>query len=368
MNVLFICNTPFQIITAVNIILSEFKHPAFSVDLAVTDQFGGHMKIAENLRKTDFINNIFTAEVRKGCREKFKNLFQILFNRKRLYKRFDLLPSYRYDQLFIYNLDLTSTVIFERLKKENAALTVHRFEEGYAGYYHSFRQNKTCLFYEGVQRFRELPVLSACLSDYWFYRPELLDKCYADKKINRIPLLTRQNEFLVNIYNGIFGFEPARLTKYPEKYIFFEESYHINGHPIHDYKLVECISNIVGKDNLVIRLHPRCSENRFIKLGCRTVRPEGIPWEVVQLNADFTDKVFLTVSSGSVLASKLFFNDEVRTIVLYKCLNDKIKNIGVFDHFLNMLIDKSESDDFYLPLDIMELEDILLHDKCESYS
>lgn len=368
MNILFICNTPFQIITAVNIILSEFNYAAYSVDLAVTDQFGGHIKIAENLRKTDFLNNVFTAEVRKSSHEKFKNVFQILLNRKRLYKRFNILPSYRYDRLFIYNLDLTSTVIFERLKKENAALTVHRYEEGYAGYYNSFRQNKTCLFYEGIQRLKKQPILSECLSGYWFYRPELLDKCYSDKIIFRIPPLTRHDELLVGIYNGIFGFEPARLTKYPEKYIFFEESYHINGHPIHDFEIVKYISNIVGRDNLVIRLHPRCTENRFIKLGCRTVRPEGIPWEVVQLNADFTDKVFLTISSGSVLASKLFFNDNVRTIVLYKCLQDKIKNIGVFDHFLNMLIDKSESDDFYLPSDTMELEDILLHDKCESYS
>lgn len=367
MNILFICNTPFQLITAVNIIQFAFKGLEYSVDLAVTDQFGGHLKIADNLRKTGLLNNVFTAEVRQHCREKYVNWFQIMFDKKRLYKRFDILPSYRYDQLFIYNLDLTSIIIFERLKEENAQLLIHRYEEGYASYFNSFRQNKTCLFYEEVLRFRKLPVLSECLSGYWFYKPELMDQCFSDKKIHQIPLLTRQNEFMVGIYNSIFGITSATLTKYREKYIFFEESYHVNGHPIHDVEIAECIANIVGRDNLIIRLHPRCSENRFYKIGCRTVRPEGIPWEVVQLNADFTGKVFLTVSSGSVLASKLFFDDPIRTILLYKCFQEKINNIGVFDDFISKIIDTTESDDFYIPSDILELEDFLVHDKRKSF-
>lgn len=48
-----------------------------------------------------------------------------------------------------------------------------------------------------------------------------------------------------------------------------------------------------------------------------------IPWEAIQLSGDFSDKVFLTINSGSVLSGSTMSEKPVKTFYMYKLCDIK---------------------------------------------
>ena len=133
-----------------------------------------------------------------------------------------------------------------------------------------------------------------------------------------------------------------------------------------DFKLILYIAEIVGKENLLVKLHPRNKINRFEKYGIATNKTIGIPWELIQMNDDFSDKVLLTISSGSVLASKLYFNDNIKTYLLFNC-TDKMSNMVTEKYFeyLKKLENKFGLDNFIIPKNEEEFLKRLEKDKNE---
>lgn len=49
----------------------------------------------------------------------------------------------------------------------------------------------------------------------------------------------------------------------------------------------------------------------------------SIPWEAIQLSGDFSDKVFLTINSGSVLSGSTMSEKPVKTFYMYKLCDIK---------------------------------------------
>ena len=110
------------------------------------------------------------------------------------------------------------------------------------------------------------------------------------------------------------------------------------------------IADIVGKENLLVKLHPRNKVDRFSKYGITTNKTIGMPWEVIQMNNNFSDKVFLTIASGSVLASKLYFGDNIKTYLLFNCTNKMSNMVGEeYFAYLKKVQEKFGIDDFYIP-------------------
>lgn len=52
-----------------------------------------------------------------------------------------------------------------------------------------------------------------------------------------------------------------------------------------------------------------------------------IPWEVLMLNNQYKDNVFIIVTSGAVIISKLSYNNKTKIILLYKLLVGRISKI-----------------------------------------
>ena len=82
-------------------------------------------------------------------------------------------------------------------------------------------------------------------------------------------------------------------------------------------------------------------------------RNSDIPWEAIQLSMDFSDKVFLTLSSGSVLAGSLLTEKPIRVIYLcnicscennadaersFQTINKLINDSKMSEHFKNVKI------------------------------
>ena len=158
-----------------------------------------------------------------------------------------------------------------------------------------------------MEKFRHHKYLSANVQGYWYYHTDLARyKHNREDRLFDIPLLNRENLYLKQLLNDIFEIADLK-NEYTRKNIFFEGCSHYDNDEINDVEIVTQIAECTGADNLEIKLHPRSTVDRFKSLGLKTNNKVGIPWELVQLNRDFSGNHFFTVASASVLASKLYF-------------------------------------------------------------
>ncbi len=356
MKVLFVCNTPSQIIYAVNIILNDLDADA-TVDVIVTDNFRSGEAVAERLRATGAVNRVFYAQVHERCARGMKNVFSFLTERSRrgMFGILGELPAY--DSLFINNIDIFTTVLYDHLMRQNREMSVNRFEEGYSSYFSTLRQNKQCRVLEKILKIEGNPILSEKIGTFWYFEPDFRQYDTKDRQVRKITPIDRHNPRLAEVLNSTFAIGGTSAT-FPQKYVFFEESFTINGIDINDLEVAERFVSLVGRENVLVRMHPRMVNNRFRASGYHVSEPDGTPWEMVQFNNDYSDKVFVTISSGSVLGSKMYFADNIKTLFLYK-LTDKDVVGKEYETHLEHITEKYGKTQYFIPETWEELEEIL---------
>lgn len=347
---LIIANTYFQLITAINLSINHFNND--ENDLILTDRSVGMQEVGKKLKKYKVFNNIFYIQSKDICtdKNKLKKYLTYLFNRKKI---IGSLLKEKYDCLLFFNYDLLTYSVFDELSNKNKDLICKRYEEGYIAYVKETKNNN---LNQTIRKILFRKNLEKSIKSMYLYHPDLL--CYDLKyKTEQIKLLNKEDEKLKEICNYIFDYKKETIK---QKYIFFEESFFCDNKGVEDMELILKIADIVGKDNLLVKLHPRNKIDRFKKYGIQTNKTIGIPWEVIQMNNDFSDKVFITISSGSVLASKLYFGDNINTYLLFNCtekMSDMVTEETI--QYLKKMKDKFKIKDFIIPKDKVEFFEIL---------
>lgn len=337
---LIIANTYFQLLTAINLTINNFKSDECSIVL--TDKSFGVQEKVEKIKKLNLFKEVIYIESKRICDKsnKVNKYITYLFNRKLILK--DLIKD-DYDNIIFFNYDILMYAIVDEIYERNNNVCLQEYDEGYITYLYDREINKINLLLRKI--FRKVDIKSKIDSKY-LYHPELI--CYkTNKKIKKInPLDGDAN--LVKYFNEVFDYNEKLFIK--EKYIFFEESFFCDNKEIDDLDLILDIANVVGKDNLIVKLHPRNKINRFEKYGIHTMKNIGIPWEIIQMNDDFSNKVLLTISSGSVLASRLYFNDDIKTYLLYNCTSQMSDMVtDKYKEYLNKLKSNIGIDSFIIP-------------------
>lgn len=71
----------------------------------------------------------------------------------------------------------------------------------------------------------------------------------------------------------------------------------------------------------MVKLHPRDATGKFEKSGLSVDKNSTIPWEAIQLNYDFSNHVFLTISSTSVFGVNLMLKKRAPVYILYNTVD-----------------------------------------------
>lgn len=325
---IFLCNTVYQVLVAVWIKYSELENK--DTDIIISNHMNGYISIAENIKKTNLFQNVYTVDSLSYSRfeveysNKAERLFSKMFPAFELQKYIILQNDY--DELFIANMDSFSQLLFSALsKKSNIKLNI--FEDGLSTYSCLFKD-----FYEKkcppVNRYKNILFCKICRNKYIYPNADAFYVFKSDAmqwtpgcEINELKPISCDTSFK-NLINIIFNYD--NMTDiYDKKYIYFEESFYADSGYMEDVELVEKIAERVGKDNIMIKIHPRNPENRFEKLGYKTNKDTSIPWEVILLNNDFSDNVLITIASTSIINPRLIFNKKMKSFSLINCLKEK---------------------------------------------
>lgn len=118
---------------------------------------------------------------------------------------------------------------------------------------------------------------------------------------------------LESILSKVFVMQPQPI---PQKYIYFCSSSDIDGFSFGETELVLRIANMVGPENLLVKMHPRDRRRVFQDHGISVMDNSYVPWEAMQICGVATGKTLVTAISGSFLTSTTMLADGTRGVFL----------------------------------------------------
>jgi len=322
-HIVFICNTAYQLFTVVQLRMSEYSQD--NVDIIMSDQFSSSRTIADNMIKSGLFGQVLYVENKKQTfssrlKETLHDIKLISQLRRKLGK---------IDELCFSNISVF-TILFTRFYQCKTP-DISIFEDGFVTYSKAFENMDRATVFSRVL----LPKgILGKTSRLWLFSPELLDWQKDNITVSKIAPIDKRDNKIVATLNSIFGYD-SDGDKYDKKFLFMEESFFADKYPVNDEEIVKGIAEIVGEENLMVKLHPRNSENRFAPLGIKTNTTFGTPWELIALNQDLQNCTLISISSSSILQPYLLFGTPMHCYALLNTLEERPGNMkGVLGDFM----------------------------------
>lgn len=316
-SILVVSNTYFQLITAIR--LKETHWNREEVDIVISDQCKNSERVANNLKKMNLFRRVFWIKTKELCQDT-RNVYLKIKRWKCVACGMSCpgITNHLYDEVVYYNADVFMYGIFSKLVKRNPSLICSRYEEGVLSYEDSKFLSKSCLNYANlIRNFFKKKILEKCTRNFYCFYPQLYSG-----KLKRIAIpQVEDHRKMGEKLRMIFDIKDEML-KIHEIYIFFSSTFDFEGgEPIGEFELVLKIIELVGKENLIVKLHPRDERKIYEENGIKVYKNSSIPWEAIQLNCDCSNKIFLTVNSGSILGANMMLKNAVESYFLYNCCN-----------------------------------------------
>lgn len=232
---------------------------------------------------------------------------------------------------------------------------LYQFDEGIRSYSIEFGLSDDKPFYKGHY---EENSYSKGIKGIYLYKPELYAVKEYDYELFKIPN-PREDENVKNMLLKVFG----KQQMPEEKYIYFEDYFFTDRFPTNDLELFKQVAEVVGKEEIVVKTHPRVDYNRFQPLGYKTIGNSNVPWEVQLLNGGIGSKVLISVTSTSIFTPYIIFDQNIHVISLEKLFRWEVSlhKDKAFGEYMKKLREQMNSEKvrFHKPSSIMELREIL---------
>jgi len=315
---LFLINTPYQLMVAINLAESNYKE--WKRDLIISDRLTGASELAQRVKNENIFETVYTMELSKICPQQDKKC-AIRNTIRNPIKELNRV----YTAFLFANLNYDVTCIYRKLKHGNRKIELHMFEDGFASYskyYEEYLEKfrarsgngcKRLFHYITNQAFRNIKGIFVFEPEIMTYQPEF--------PVIKMQNIDVSNKALLSVYNRVFNYSAA-VDHYDKKVIFFEESYYADGFEVNDIAVVEKLADIVGKENIFVKIHPRNPQNRFAELGYATNKNTAIPWEVIAMNLDLSDKILVTIASVAAIVPATMLGKKYTGILLMDLIED----------------------------------------------
>ena len=333
---LIIANTYYQLILAVQMRLTILNND--EVVLLLSNHSNNSDKVLDKLKSEETFSEVHYI-MTKGLIEKRKNIqrakdfFDIVNGKANRYSFYlDDIENRQFDEIICFNYNIDIIGVYSLLYRNNSSIKVSLFEEGILSYGVIFEDNirrKVIRFFRKALGKKDI---SDAYGNFYCFYPKLYGGVLS---VIGVPAIVSGSE-CIDVLRNIFAINESQIT-YPQKYIYFSGVYDFEGgNPIGELELVKKIGKLVGKEHLIVKAHPRDTRDIYEKSGFAVDKNSAVPWEVIQLTGDFSDKVFMTATSESVLAGSFMSDKPVKTVYLYK-LCDISNNISAQEAAASLL-------------------------------
>ncbi len=356
MRLLFVCNTLYQIIVASSI---RKMFPDAKADIILSDHSMANQSVCKKINESKLVfDRAFYVET-KYLYEYDKSITRIQKNK--ILRECNTILSMvnidsKYDAFFCANAEPFTDRVANYVKKMNKRATLNWFEDGLSAY--SFDR---CYFPSNYRMLKSkikracfgVYNLTAFIDNFYVFKPDKLEW----KPKAAIKGITPIDKNLAEELGTIFSYSECR-DSYAERFIFFEDGMQ-DWEKGSDIILLNKIANKIGKENIIVRTHPRDTSNRFQSAGFKTNRESSIPWEIIAINMDLTGKVLMTMYSQSVIMPDILMGTKETVVSLGELdPNFDSKNHELYSYMKRAYFDK-DTLHYKIPHDMHEFERII---------
>lgn len=151
-----------------------------------------------------------------------------------------------------------------------------------------------------------------------------------------------------------------------EKYIFMSQCLEMMGLYSNEIDLVEMLASFVGKENIVIKLHPKSTVDKYTYRGYKVMDKDCGPWEFYSLLPELTEKVMVSPFSTSLLLPAMLYDTKAYAVVLHNMFIGETKPFFDFksqQHFWNtsMPIVNAEHQILFAPSNAQNYKESILY-------
>lgn len=286
MKTLFFCNTNYQLIVAMQIVISLRNDSS----IIVTNEIKNCEEIIFNLKETGLFERVAYLDV-KSEYNSVELIRQCVFGYAP-----EEIKDCVFDEFVGFNFDIPSHIVFAFFYSKNRNIVVRKMEEGLMSLNTPESSCRVIEVSTQIRRVLHKRNLRHSVSGVY---------CFSTK-VNKsgipsiqIPMINKKSK-IKDYLNTVFC--KNRVFEYKEKYIFLSCIYDVEGgEAIGEFELAKKIADRVGKNNLLIKVHPRDDKEKYIDSGLKVDENSSVPFEVIQINNDFSDKILITTLSGSIL-------------------------------------------------------------------
>ncbi len=204
------------------------------------------------------------------------------------------------------------------------------------------------------EKYQEAPFVAA-IEAYYLYQPDLYAVKDYEYELRTLPNPAEYPEVKRTLLEVYSSDEPIE-----EPFIYLEDFFFADRCISNDFALFEQVAALVGKENLLVKRHPRDDYNRFEAFGYKTMENSVVPWEIQLLANDLSHKVLVSVSSTSILTPYIIFDADMHVISLEKMFigENPTHADRAFDSFFTNLKNKINMNGvrFHTPANEDELE------------
>ena len=360
---LIIANTYYQMIMAIQMNNTIFQND--KVALMLSDHSIGMDSVCNSLNKIECFDKVTYVKSKgvilaRNIIDKISDYIHISFLKNNRYSYY--LDEFSDDELYFdeiicFNFAIDIYGLYSNIYKHNRNVIVSLYEEGLFSYGINIKKTFGRKIINLTNKILHRSDAFDSLKYFYCMYPDLY---YGNLSVIKVPKISRESE-CTNILRACFKLKEKNLN-YNEKYIFFSSVYDFEGGGmIGEYDLVQRIANLVGRDNLIVKVHPRDNRGIYEKCGLKIDQNSSIPWEAIQMTQDFNDKVFLTATSGSVLAGSFLSKKPVKTLYLFSLCDMENNEIAQYSaqQIIKLLNNKSLKNVLYNMRIVSNIEEIL---------
>lgn len=310
--ILFVCETVFQLINILNIKHHIYPDVKADIGLVSTTDFTRYI---EPLKNSGLFENVYMSEYRVQIdMEKFKESApnrELLKNPDSYKYAFPLTEKYT-DYFMSVSASPFQKLTYYQIVKKGIVPRVHVFEDGSDTYITNIHSTLCNDMFDHKVYNAEQQLLNN-INELLFYEPVLYSGGDAFT-LSVLPKISENDTEFTELLYSVFG----RCEMPKEKYIYFNECFSTDKIPTNDIQLLDIIGNVVGIDNITVKLHPRAErgEQLYMLHGYSIFAESNIPWEMFVLSAQMNNKVLVSVSSNTLINPYIVFNKPVYAIYL----------------------------------------------------
>lgn len=172
------------------------------------------------------------------------------------------------------------------------------------------------------------------IGNTYLYKPELYTGGSKLIQPVALPYYDELDESVRKKLDFIFG----QAQPFKQKVIFFEGAFWGDGMLTNEIRLFMDIAHHVGKENIIVKRHPRNPVDRFSPLGFSVMSEQSIPWEIMIKDIDLSKKLLISVASFTCYSAQEMYQRTSQAILLHKLLKGKVyflENPGYKRFFFN---------------------------------